>query len=143
MRTTAALGAALLTAGAAHQLNAQQSAGVDPRPPNATNQRPAFEGQARAPERKSNVAFDVVTFAEGLDKPWSLAFLPSGEMLVTEKGGNERGTVKPGQLRIVSKDGKLSAPATGLPATDTRNQGGLLDVVLAPQFQSSHEIYWC
>jgi glucose/arabinose dehydrogenase len=141
--------ALLLAAGAAYQLNAQQaSGGADPAPPNAPNQKPAFAGQTRAPERKTNVAFEVSTFAEGLYKPWGLAFLPSGEMLVTEKGVNERAadgtrTVKPAQLRIVSKDGKLSEPVSGLPAMDTRNQGGLLDVSLGPQFASNHTIYWC
>ena len=61
-----------------------QQAGVDPRPPNAPKQTPAFAGQTRAPERKLNVAFDVVTVAEGLDNPVGLAFLPGGKMLVTE-----------------------------------------------------------
>src|SRR5262245_10401942 len=57
---------------------------VDPRPGNGTNQVPAFAGQTDAPERKSNVAFDVVTVAQGLENPWGLAFLPNGKMLVTE-----------------------------------------------------------
>ncbi len=138
--------ALLLATGAAYQLHAQQQAsgGVDPNPPNATTQKPAFAGQTRAPERKTGVAFDVVPVATGLEKPWSLAFLPSGDMLVTEKGVTERGgTPKPGRLRIVSKDGKLSEPATGLPAMDTRGQGGLLDVVLGPRFAQDHTIYFC
>ncbi|MDP9322808.1 MAG: PQQ-dependent sugar dehydrogenase, partial [Acidobacteriota bacterium] len=50
-----------------------QQGGADPRPPNATGQTPAFPGQTRAPERKSNVAFDVVTVAEGLQFPWGMA----------------------------------------------------------------------
>jgi aldose sugar dehydrogenase len=116
---------------AAAMLLAQQ--GVDPRPPNAKDQTPAFEGQTRAPEHKTNVAFDVVTVAEGLEKPWGLAFLPSGKMLVTEKGG---------RLRVVAKDGTLSAPVAGLPPQDTRNQGGLLDVVLDLRFASNQLIYW-
>ena len=61
-------------------------AGVDPRPPNAPTQTAGVPGQTRAPESKANVAFDVVTVAEGLEKPWGLAFLPGGKMLVTEKG---------------------------------------------------------
>ena len=85
--------------------------GVDPRPPNgATNQKPAVPGQTDAPERKSNVAFDVVTVVEGLQNPWSVAFLPDGKMLVTER---------PGRLRVVS-DGKLSEPVAGLPPVDAR-----------------------
>src|SRR3954468_3794626 len=128
MRICAIVMTALLLAPATRQATGPQSAGVDPRPPNAPAQQPAFPGQTRAPERKLNVAFDVVTVAEGLDKPWSLAFLPGGKMLVTEK---------PGRLRIVSADGTLSPPVTGLPAVDSRNQGGLLDVSVPPQFESN------
>ena len=111
-----------------------QEGGVDPRPPNATGQKPAFPGQTRAPERKSNVAFDVVTVAEGLQFPWGLAFLPGGKFLVTEK--------QPGRLRIVGADGKLSEPVTGLPPVAARGQGGLLDVSRDPAFATNHLIYW-
>jgi glucose/arabinose dehydrogenase len=106
---------------------------VDTRPPNGTGQTPAFAGQTDAPERKSNVAFDVVTVAEGLDTPWGLAFLPNGKMLVTER---------PGRLRVVTADGKLSEPVAGLPAVDARGQGGLLDVAIDPNFASNSYIYW-
>ncbi len=107
--------------------------GVDPRPPNNPEQKPASAGQTDAPEMKSNVAFDVVTVAEGLQNAWSLAFLPGGKMLVTER---------PGRLRVVGADGKLSAAVTGLPAVDGRGQGGLLDVVLDPAFAKNNLIYW-
>ena len=133
MTKIAAFATALLLSGAVEQIYAQQPAGVDPRPPNAPNQTPAFAGQTRAPESKKNVAFDVITFAEGLDKPWGLTFLPSGKMLVTEK---------PGRLRVVSPDGQLSPPVAGLPPVDARNQGGLLDVSLHPRFASNQLIYW-
>ena len=109
--------------------------GVDPRPPNAPSQKPAFPGQTRAPERKTNVAFDVVTVAQGLNKPWGFAFLPDGRILVTEKPD--------GALRIVAADGTLSAPVAGLPKADTRNQGGLLDVGPGPSFAQDRTIYWC
>ena len=106
---------------------------ADPRPPNAPDQTPAFEGQTDAPLRQTDVAFDVVTVAGGLEHPWALAFLPSGKMLVTER---------PGRLRVVSPDGTLSAPVAGLPDVDARNQGGLHDVVLDPAFASNQLIYW-
>ena len=106
---------------------------ADPRPANAPNQKPAFEGQTDAPLRQTNVALDVVTVAEGLEFPWGLAFLPSGKMLVTER---------PGRLRVVAADGKLSPAVTGLPAVDNRGQGGLLDVVLDPDFRTNRLIYW-
>jgi glucose/arabinose dehydrogenase len=106
---------------------------VDPRPANNPDQKPAAAGQTDAPEKKSGVAFDVVTVVEGLQNPWSVAFLPGGKMLITER---------PGRLRVLSTDGKLSAPVTGLPAVDARGQGGLLDVVLDPGFAKNGQIYW-
>ena len=111
-----------------------QQAGVDPRPPNAPDQKPAVAGQTRAPERKANVAFEVVTIAKGLRFPWGMDFLPDGRMLVTEK--------QPGRLRVVQADGTMSEPVEGLPAVDARNQGGLLDVSLDPAFAKNQLIYW-
>jgi glucose/arabinose dehydrogenase len=110
-----------------------QQAPVDPRPANDPNHKPAFAGQTDAPEKKSEVAFDVVVVAEGLQNPWGVAFLPGGKMLVTER---------PGRLRVLSADGKLSAPVTGLPPVDARGQGGLLDVALDPGFAKNSIIYW-
>ena len=110
-----------------------QNPGVDTRPPNGKDQKPAFAGQTDAPEKKSNVAFDVVTVAGPFENPWGLAFLPNGKMLVTER---------PGRLRVVSADGKLSEPVTGLPPVDARGQGGLLDVAIDPGFASNGLIYW-
>jgi aldose sugar dehydrogenase len=106
-----------------------QSGGVDPSPPNAPWQSPAFAGQTRAPARASGVAFDVVTLVSGLEHPWGLACLPTGaggqvgRMLVTER---------PGRMRLVSADGRLSEPLGGLPAVDARDQGGLLGLAIDP-----------
>jgi glucose/arabinose dehydrogenase len=70
--------------------------------------------------------FRIVRVASGLDHPWSLAFLPDGRMLVTER---------PGRLRVVSADGRLlPEPVRGVPEVSARNQGGLFDVVLHPRF---------
>jgi glucose/arabinose dehydrogenase len=110
-----------------------QNGGVDPRPPNAPHQSPAFVGQTRAPEKRLGVAFDVVTVVEGLQNPWSVAFLPGGKMLITER---------PGRLRVLGTDGKLSEPLTGVPPVDARGQGGLLDVALDPAFAKNQTIYW-
>lgn len=107
--------------------------GVDPRPPNAPDQKPATAGQTRAPEKTLGVAFKVVPVADGFQNPWSLAFLPDGRMLVTER---------PGRLRVVGADGRKSEPVAGLPAVDARGQGGLLDVTLDPGFASNKRIYW-
>ena len=75
----------------------------------------------------------VVTVARGLNHPWGLAFLPDGGMLVTER---------PGRMRIVAADGKLSPPLAGVPDVAAFGQGGLLDVVLAPDFERSRVIYF-
>ena len=75
----------------------------------------------------------VVTVAHGLVNPWSLAFLPDGRLLVTER---------PGRMRIVNADGKLGPPLPGLPPVVAEGQGGLLDVVLDPKFASNRWVYW-
>ena len=129
--------AALLAACGGSEGVAQSSssnAGVESRPPNATGQKPAFAGQTRAPAVASNVAYEVQVVAEGLNKPWALAFLPDGRLLVTEK--------PTGALRILGEDGKLSAPLAGLPAVDGRNQGGLLGLAVDPAFAKNGLIYW-
>jgi glucose/arabinose dehydrogenase len=74
----------------------------------------------------------VETVAGGLENPWGLAFLPDGRMLVTER---------PGRLRLVSADGKLSPPLSGVPNVTGRGQGGLLDVVLDPGFAQNRLVY--
>ena len=74
----------------------------------------------------------VVTVARGLEHPWGLAFLPDGRMLVTER---------PGRLRVVDQEGRVSAPVAGVPEVWARGQGGLLDVALAPDFERSRTIY--
>lgn len=75
----------------------------------------------------------VVEVAGGLDTPWSLAFLPDGRMLVTERAG---------RLHVVTPDGRISAPLQGLPAVHARGQGGLLDVVLSPDFANDSRIFF-
>jgi aldose sugar dehydrogenase len=107
--------------------------GLNTLPPNGSGQAPAFEGQTRAPQQTSNVAFTVVTVAEDLVEPWGLAFLPDGRMLVTEK---------PGRLRIVNANGSRSEPVTGLPEVTARGQGGLLGLAIDPSFGSNRLIYW-
>src|SRR4051812_38000062 len=74
----------------------------------------------------------VETVASGLQNPWSLAFLPDGHMLVTEK---------PGRLRVVTPEGRLSEPLQGIAGISARGQGGLLDVALAPDFARSRMVY--
>jgi glucose/arabinose dehydrogenase len=119
-----------------------QQAGVETRPPNAPDQKPAFAGQTRVPEQKANVAFQVTTVVDGLQTPWGMTFLPDGRMLVTEKGAGGRGGVTAEPAMRILADGKLSAPITGFPAIDPRGQGGLLDVALDPNYATNNLIYW-
>ncbi len=93
---------------------------------------PAHAEMTNAPRPTHSVAAKVETVAKGLEHPWALAFLPDGRMLVTER---------PGRLRIVSKDGKLSPAVAGVPVVAARGQGGLLDVALDPRFADSGSIY--
>ena len=74
----------------------------------------------------------VETIAKGLDHPWGLAFLPDGDMLVTEKSGT---------LRRVAKGGTLSKPLAGVPEVVAKKQGGLLDVAIDPDFKSNRFVY--
>lgn len=120
--------AALLLAFAAGPASAQ---GVETRAP-ITAYKPAFEGQTRVPEQKLGVAFQVTEVAKGLSFPWAIALLPDGRLLVTEKAG---------ALRVVGKDGTVSAPLAGAPEVLNRGQGGLLDVVLDPAFARNGLIY--
>lgn len=75
----------------------------------------------------------VETVASGLAHPWALAFLPGGGMLVTER---------PGRVRFVSDDGAVSPPLKGGPITREWGQGGLLDIVLDPDFADTSYVYF-
>ncbi|MEH6951326.1 PQQ-dependent sugar dehydrogenase [Nitrobacter sp. NHB1] len=76
----------------------------------------------------------VKTVASGLNHPWSLAFLPDGRMLVTER---------PGRIRIVTPDGALSPPLKGVPKPYVEGQAGLLDVALDRNFAANRTLYLC
>lgn len=80
---------------------------------------------------KAQIVVDRVTAS--LAKPWGLAFLPDGRMVVTEKGG---------ALRIVTDKGEIGSPISGVPKVDDRGQGGLLDVALHPQFADNRFVYF-
>ncbi|MFB3111666.1 MAG: PQQ-dependent sugar dehydrogenase, partial [Gemmatimonadales bacterium] len=76
--------------------------------------------------------YRVVPVAEGLEHPWSIAFLPNGDMLITER---------PGRLRIVRHGTLLPDPVPGVPEVLAQGQGGLLDVVPHPDFASNRLLY--
>ncbi|KPP89112.1 MAG: glucose/sorbosone dehydrogenase family protein [Rhodobacteraceae bacterium HLUCCA08] len=106
------------------------SAQVEQGPANA-DFAPAFEAQTRAPALPET-AVTVTRFAEGLDTPWGIAALPDGGYLVTERSG---------ALRRVGPDGAVSEPISGVPEVDARRQGGLLDVVVGPDFETDRRVW--
>jgi len=94
---------------------------------------PAAGQITKAPAATTKQAIKAEIVARGLVHPWGLAFLPGGRMLVTER---------PGRMRIVGTGGNLSQPLQGVPAVYSNGQGGLLDVVLSPDFATSGLIYF-
>jgi glucose/arabinose dehydrogenase len=77
---------------------------------------------------------EVQTIATGLVNPWSLAFLPDGRMLVTER---------PGRIRLVTQKGQPSPPLKGVPEAWASGQGGMLDVIIDRSFAQNGTIYFC
>jgi glucose/arabinose dehydrogenase len=120
-----ALAAALLLSLAACQRGNDAAAAAAPKPAPtqaAIHTVPSDLGELR-----------VAEVAIGLEHPWAVALLPDGGFLVTERSG---------QLRRVSADGAISAPLKNVPEVWAEGQGGLLDVVLSPDFASSQRIYF-
>lgn len=76
--------------------------------------------------------FYVQTVVEGLDIPWGMAFLPNGSMLITERNGT---------LRLVENGELVADPVGGVPDVFARNQGGLLDINLHPNYEENGWIY--
>lgn len=92
----------------------------------------AFAQPAPQEGRLGGEAIRVVPFAHGLDTPWSIAFLPDGRLLVTERDG---------RLRSIEGTGKVGPAIAGVPQVAARGQGGLLDVALDPNFTRNRLIY--
>ena len=107
-------------------------AGCQAGPPSATPTQETGAATAGDAVERPAAPSGPRTIASGLEHPWSVALLPDGGFLVTER---------PGRLRRISADGKVSGPLAGVPKVFAAGQGGLLDVVLAPDFASSHRIY--
>ncbi|BAP44082.1 PQQ-dependent sugar dehydrogenase [Pseudomonas sp. LJDD11] len=94
----------------------------------------AVSAAEAAKQYKSELgAVTVTQLAEGLDHPWALAFLPDQQgILVTERSGN---------LLLLGVDGKAGKPISGVPQVWANGQGGLLDVVLSPDFGKDRLVY--
>ena len=100
-----------------------------PRRPNPCGLPPAPQ-----PAKPIKTGYKVTEIAKGLDHPWSIAFLPDGSMLVTER---------PGRLRVMHNGALDPTPISGVPPVYTQAgaQAGLFDVVLHPKFAENHIIY--
>ncbi len=122
MNRTFSLAAALVLVAAS---SGAQVATQLPAPPPAT---PIETGTQRSALHN----FRAVVVADGLENPWSVAFIPGGEILITERAG---------RLRVVRNGALVPAPVEGLPRIRTGGQGGLLDVVTHPNFATNRLIY--
>lgn len=78
-------------------------------------------------------SFALTRVAGPLEHPWGLDWLPDGRILVSER---------PGRLRIVDKDGIVSAPIKGLPEISSEFRDGLLDVSVDPDFAENKTVYF-
>jgi len=95
---------------------------------------PALAAPAALAQTTADGTIEVSEVAGGLEHPWGLAFLPDGRLLVTER---------PGRLRLIEADGSLRAePVAGTPEVFARGQGGLLDVVLDPDFAQNQFVWF-
>jgi len=92
----------------------------------------AASGASAQTFRSDEHSFRVVRLVDGLEHPWSLAFLPDGTLLVTER---------PGRLRIVHEMRLQPQPVAGLPKVEAYGQGGLFDVVLHPRYAENRLVY--
>jgi glucose/arabinose dehydrogenase len=90
------------------------------------------EAQGSPTQRSALHDYRVVTVADSLENPWSMAFLPNGDLLVTER---------PGRLRIVRKGKLLPTPVEGVPKVRGGGQGGLLEVLPHPSFATNKLLY--
>ncbi len=90
------------------------------------------QDDASRPVPGASPAMRVVTVAEGLEHPWGIAFLPGGDLLVTER---------PGRLRLIRGGALVPEPVAGVPEVAARGQGGLLDVALHPDFAANRLVY--
>jgi len=117
----------------AAQYQLEKGKPIDTRSSTKADDRSLWEGQTRAPYEPSGQGYTVTTVTDKLVAPWSIAFLPQGKMLVTEKQGN---------MRIVNADGTVSEPLKGVPMVHYQGQVGLLDLALDQNFAQNRRIFF-
>lgn len=108
---------------------------IDSRPTEKKDNKPYFPEQTRAPYH-ATAPYQITTLVENLPAPWSIAFLPSGNMLLTER--------LPGKLHLLTQKGELSKPIAGV--NQLMSPGaqdiGLLDVIPDPNYSTNHQIFF-
>lgn len=98
-----------------------------------TNYPPAFKGQTRIGGVKTTTPYTAKVLTDQLKGPWGITQLPDGRFLITQKSG---------AMKIASQDGTLSGDITGIPAVNSKGQGGLLGVTTDPDFSMNRMVYW-
>src|SRR5690606_18797154 len=119
--------------GAQNAADDSQCVPLETEPPNGRDLESEFESHTRACGVRSCLAFNVEVVARWLELPWADERLPDGSLPVTER---------PGRMSVVSADGPLGEPISGLPRVDARGQGGLHDVAQSPDFAGDRTIFW-
>ncbi len=94
---------------------------------------PTFPGQTRAPLALRSTGYVVSEFVTGLNRPWAMAHMPDGNMIVTEV---------PGRIRVISPEGHVSDPVRGVPAVRAWGSRGLNDIILDPDFAANRRLYF-
>lgn len=112
--------------------NAQSATTAETKQPNAPDQKPAFKEQTRAAQPEKMPSLQKTVVADDLPHLWSMEILPDGRLLVAAKEG---------AMHIIA-DGKAGPALEGVPEVSSDGQGGLLDIALAPDFESSGNIYF-
>lgn len=108
------------------------SSPVETNKPNSSY-KPAYKGQTRIGRVTTKTPYEGVVITSELKNPWGIAVLPDGRFLITQKEGT---------MRIVTADGKAGNPITGIPAVNSKGQGGLLGITLDPSFAKNRMVYW-
>ncbi|HTH82141.1 MAG TPA: PQQ-dependent sugar dehydrogenase [Mucilaginibacter sp.] len=125
-----ALSAMLIAAASAGM--AQTGPPVETKPANS-DYKPAFAGQTRIGSVTTKTPYTATVISTELKGPWGMHVLPDGRLLISGK---------PGNMQILTTDGKLDKTITGFPPVVYRGQGGMLDVNIDPDFTKNRMVYW-
>lgn len=106
---------------------------VESLPKEAPDQQPAFENQTRVAAVSTVTPVQVEVVAENLSHPWGITFLPDTRMLISEKTGT---------IRIITLQGEVGDTILGVPPVYYRQDGGLMDITLDPDYENNRTVYW-